>query len=193
MELKVSERNGKIGEVPNLSLSPGESCVPDIPCYTDGCYAEAAYKRWPNVKNAWDSNLELYNRDPDLFFEEFKTWLQGDRPKRFRMFVGGDFPDLEYFTRFNIIARWFMGIKFLTFTKRYDYNFVYAPTNSKIILSTWPGYPLPKDTNMAWSWLEEDDRKPENYIRCVGNCDTCGHLCWDAVNPDLHVVFPKHK
>ncbi len=193
MELKVSKKNGKIGEVPNLSLTPGTSCVPDIPCFTEGCYANAAYKRWPNVKNAWDSNLELYKRDPDQFFEDLKSWLRENKTKRFRMFVGGDFPDLDYFTRFNIIARHFMGVQFLTFTKRYEYNFVYAPNNSKIILSTWPGYPLPKDESVPWAWLEEDDRKPENYIRCVGNCSDCGHLCWSAVSVDLHVVFPKHK
>ena len=76
MRIKISERNSKIGPVPNISFPPGKSCILNAPCFCkDGCYAIGPYTRWPNVRNAWDFNLDLYYENPDLFMEEFSDYL----------------------------------------------------------------------------------------------------------------------
>lgn len=194
MRLKISLRNSKIGKVPNLSLPPGTSCVPDIPCYNEGCYAMKAYRLYPGTRNAWDSNLQFYNEKPLLFFAEFSAWLSQHKPKRFRLFVGGDFPSWDFYVHMTILAQLYPKTKFLIFTKRYDYDYSLKPDNLQVILSTWPGMPLPENTNLPWAWLEEDDRRPKNqtYLVCPGGCTNCNHKCWDFISAHTPVVFKKH-
>lgn len=191
MRLVVSLKNTKIGPVPNLSLTPGESCVPDVPCFTDGCYALNSYNRFPNVKTAWDSNLLFYKQYPDKFFLELDEWLKKWKPPRFRVFVGGDFPDQDFYIWLNRIIAIHPDTKFLAFTKRYDYpfNMGHRAVNFNIILSVWPKFDLPVNRSLPWAWLEEDPRKPEEYFRCGGGCENCGYTCWDTTGP---IVFPKH-
>ncbi len=77
------------------------------------------------------------------------------------------------------------------FTKRYDWNFSDVPNNFKVYFSTWPGLALPsKMFDFQIAWLETDERKPEEYFRCPGNCQDCGMSCWKMKNIDI--VFPKH-
>ena len=92
MQLKISNGNMKIGNISNLSMAPGLSCVDGVPCLGDGCYAMKAFKLYPGTRKAWTSNLELWERDSNLFFEEFNGWLKKNKPERFRLFVGGDMP-----------------------------------------------------------------------------------------------------
>lgn len=193
MQLKISEKNSKIGRIPNLSLTPGTSCVPGIPCYDEGCYAKNAYDRWPNVEQAWDSNLKFYQEDPKEFFKELRDWIEVRSPDRFRLFVGGDFPDESFYQEMNRLALNFPFTTFLAFTKRYDYDFNRLAANFKIILSCWPGVPLPENTDLPWSWLKEDSRRPEedSYV-CPGGCDDCGHACWDWIDAGTSIVFKKH-
>jgi len=189
MRLKVSPRNSKLGELPNLSLTPGKSCVTNIPCFTDGCYANNAYRRYPNARDTWDSNLEFYQENPLEFFRDFYKWMKAESPKRFRMFVGGDFPDNLFYLLLEQTARDFPTTSFLVFTKRYRYDFSTRSKNLQVILSTWPGHPMPINRGLPWSWIEGDERIPETYLRCPGNCFDCGHVCWGT---KIDVVFPKH-
>lgn len=99
MRLTISKKNSKIGKIPNISFPPGATCTPGVPCYRQGCYAERLYKRLPSVRIAWSDNLQLYKADPDRFFHELGRWLWENRPERFRLFVGGDFPDEEFYWR----------------------------------------------------------------------------------------------
>jgi len=196
MLLKISPRNSKIGDTPNFSLPPGVSCVPDVPCFTEGCYALNCYRRFKNTRKAWDSNLDLYKSNPDTFFKDLHEWLCLHRPVRFRVFVGGDFPDESFWYRFCRVAIGHYDVKFLIFTKRYDYNYTFKPHNVQIILSVWPGLELPTNTDLPWAWLAEDPRRPQErpYIMCPGGCgkDQCGHKCWGLVSPEVPVVFEKH-
>jgi hypothetical protein len=193
MHLKISPGNTKIGSVPNLSLTPGESCVKGVPCLGEGCYALSSYKRFKHVKAAWDGNLEFYKEDPDKFFFELDLYLKKKRPERFRLFVGGDFPDESFYLRFLQVAEKNSATTFLCFTKRYEYNYKTKPDNLQIILSVWPGFDLPGNGLLPWAWLDEDTRRPDNtHLRCCGNCTDCDHKCWDFVSIEVPVVFPKH-
>lgn len=194
MRLKISLKNSKIGNIPNLSLPPGTSCVDDIPCFTDGCYAMKSYRLYPGTRNAWDTNLEFYKRQPNQFFFELKEWMIKHNPKRFRLFVGGDFPDLDFYSRFAIMCYGLPGTQFLVFTKRYEYDYFLKPDNLQVILSIWPGVPLPENKELPWAWLEEDERRPKNqtHLVCPGGCTSCDHKCWNVISSKISVVFKKH-
>jgi len=194
MQIKISKKNSKIGSVPNLSLTPGASCVPGIPCFTDGCYAKNAYLRFPNVKKAWDANLKFYEDNSEKFFDEFNTWLRKNKPERFRLFVGGDFPGPAFYYMLEGLASGHPDTSFLVFTKRYEYDYSGKPDNLQVVLSTWPGVPLPTNTDLPWAWLEEDARRRKSYPHfvCPGGCQDCGHSCWDKLDSKTHVTFPRH-
>lgn len=200
MVLKISNGNSKIGDVPNLSLPPITTCRPQVPCIGD-CYALKAYNRWPNVKNAWESNLKLYLEDPDKFWGDLCLFLAVTNSRRFRLFVGGDFPDTEFFARIMDIFRTYSSISVLCFTKRYEFVYKHidtVPSNVNLIISTWPGLKVPDIVRVFPSaWLEGDERFydwfPDNpVIYCPGKCGECGYKCWNGVSVDLPVIMKKH-
>ncbi len=194
MELKISKGNKKIGGVPNFSLTPGVSCVPNIPCFTEGCYAKKALM-YPATRRAWASNLDLYLQYPFKFFRDLHEWLAINKPERFRAFVGGDFPNEDFWIKFAEVVNRHPETSFLAFTKRYDYDYSIKPDNCQIILSTWPGVPLPENEDLPWAWLEEDIRFPlgSMYLKCQGNCSgSCNYKCWSLIDKDIPVIFPKH-
>lgn len=194
MRLKISEGNNKLGKIANLSMPPGLTCVPGIPCLSEGCYAMKAYRLYPNVQNAWTSNLELWESNPGKFFSEFSAWLTKKKPERFRLFTGGDMPSEEFLTQLMFVATNHPETGFLVFTKRYDYDYGKMPDNLKVVLSIWPGVKLPTNTDLPWAWLEEDPRRRKTFPHyvCPGGCDACPHLCWDKLSTGMHLVFQKH-
>ena len=198
MSLKISPGNSKIGGIPNLSFPPIVTCNPDIKCGKD-CYALKAYCRWPSVKGAWDHNYKLYLEDSKRFFNDFCLFLAIEQPQRFRLFVGGDFPDQGFFYTMVDIVSTYKNTSFLCFTKQYDFvepYVKYIPENFKVILSMWPGMEVPDMTDyMPTAWLSCDDRAPldKAHVKCPGKCDECDYLCWDAVSVDLPVIFDKHR
>jgi hypothetical protein len=194
MKLTISEGNSKIGRVPNVSMTPIVTCRSVVPCHKE-CYAMKSYRMYPNVRTAWDGNYQYYMADPQGFFRDFILYLVEHNPQRFRMFVGGDVPDKMFFAMLCEAVTPYPGTSFLMFTKRYDLPFEMAPDNLKVVLSTWPGLELPDRLNeMPIAWQADDLRRPVNepFISCPGACDACGHQCWSAASPDLHIVFTRH-
>ena len=189
MQLKISPRNSKI-DTPNFSLPPIKSCRPNLPCFKK-CYAINIAKRYKTAANAWQSNLDLYNNDPDQFFGDLQAWLRLENPARFRAFVSGDFPDEDFWERYQEVCRDTPDTKFLAFTEYYDLDFKYRPDNCQIVLSTWPGLELPENTSLPWAWLEGDTRIPDDayYFKCPGLCSGCRHRCWDFLDNDVHVML----
>ena len=99
IRLKISTGNSKLGPVPNISLPPILTCRDDAPCVKD-CYAKQFFIMYPNVRNAWSKNYHLYKEDQLTFWGDLVMFLTLERPRRFRLFVGGDFPDKEFFDKF---------------------------------------------------------------------------------------------
>ena len=191
--LRISEGNSKLGKVPNLSLPPVTTCRAEAPCAAD-CYAVKFYRMYPSVKSAWDSNLQFYQEDPDGFFSELILYLAIAKPKRFRLFVGGDFPDEVFFVRIMDVFGSYPDTQVLCFTKRFEYPLYIVPLNVNLVLSMWPGLEIPEiAVDFPCSWLSEDERRPlATHIKCVSNCIECGYKCFTAVSRDLHCVFDKH-
>lgn len=195
MTLHISEKNSKMGKVPNISLPPGITCRKNAPCFKD-CYAnKRCYLRWPNVKKAWRENYDDYlRRGPDVYFDEINCWLNDHSPGYFRWHVGGDIPDWSYFLGILSLANKFPGTQFMMFTKRWDLFprvFPEIPENLSVILSMWPGLQNPRRIQLSRAWLSHDKRIPEYYFKCTGKCDEC-YKCWDIIRHGYDVVFDLH-
>lgn len=194
MLLKISHGNSKLGKIPNLSLPPITTCESGVPCISK-CYAQKFYRMYPNVREAWDSNLHLYDEDPDRFFHDLIVWLTLNKPERFRLHVGGDFPDAVYFFRMCEVFESQPDTQCLVFTKRYNYPLRVAPPNMRVVVSLWPGLETPEVAGeLPCAFLSTDSRAAglETYIKCKGGCVECGYACWNAVSPGLPVVFDLH-
>lgn len=91
----LSEGNIKLGKILNVNLPPVVTCSRDVPCSTNGCYALKSFKQYPNVRKAWESNLELYNCNSTKYFESIIDQIKRKRklPKRFRWHSSGDIVD----------------------------------------------------------------------------------------------------
>ena len=195
MKLYISKGNTKLGNIPNLNLPPGISCRHDARCLVEGCYAQKAYRLYPSVRNAWNSNAAYYTTKPHLFFNGWSTWLYKNKPAYFRIHSAGDIPNQRYLIRLKWLAKLHPDTKFLCFTKRYRYDYSHIPTNLKIVLSVWPSMKLPNNIHkLPMAWLKEDPRRDKDalYLMCPGHCEKCNKKCWNSINYEVHVIFPKH-
>lgn len=193
-KIRISKGNKKMPGIPNLNLPPVKTCVPQVPCAEDGCYALKAWRQYPNVREAWGANYELVMYDLDRFMIEWAEWLHKHKPAYFRVHSAGDFVSFEHYDRFMMMAGRNEQTKFLAFTKRY-YPYEYEPLNVKVVWSMWPGLDLPNEWEKhPTAWLSEDERSPQDqpHIKCPGNCGDCGYQCWEKISADLPVVFDRH-
>lgn len=187
----ISAGNTKLGKVSNISLPPMVTCRKPAPCVKQ-CYAKKAFRLYPSVRRNWQENWDLYQQNPDRYFNEIREWLRLHLPTHFRWHVSGDVPDRDYFWEMYDIAEEFPEIRFMLFTKRWDFlpdRFI--PDNLSIILSMWPGLGNPRKLKLPRAWLSHDDRKPKYYFKCPGKCDRC-YKCWELVRIGYDVVFDLH-
>lgn len=201
MRIVISKGNVKMGKLPNISLPPIVACKGCADICGKDCYAMKAYRMYPKVREAWDTNYVLATTDMKEFFGQVQeTLLCGKKPvKFFRWHVGGDIPSVEYFKGMLAIAAVFPETKFLCFTKQYGLvNEAVAdgylpPSNLQIVFSAWPGHPIDNRHNFPIAWMQDgtEDRVPADALECHGGCDSCG-MCWQLGKVGRDVVFHKH-
>jgi hypothetical protein len=191
MKLSISKGNMKLGHIPNLSLPPVVTCRPGVPC-AGQCYANKAYRLYPNVKKVWDTNWELWSTNPVDYFGQLQAWLFKHKPEWFRFHVSGDIPDRRYWESLNYTATLFLETKFMLFTKRFDLEFGYIPPSLSVVLSMWPGQAIPEHLDhLPKAWCLPDDRAPASALLCPGNCESCG-ACWSLAQRGQDVAFKLH-
>lgn len=163
------------------------------------------------VKNAWDMNIKCYKKNPLQFWGLIQSYIDKKKPEWFRFFVSGDFPNRMMVSDLINFASNNPDVKFLAFTKRYTWlpDPKFIPGNLTIIVSMWPGMPLPdiltpkkdkadkrlKYWNYPKAFMRDQDnldcRIPTDAIECPGNCESCG-MCWNLNTIGRDVVFNKH-
>ena len=136
-KVSISKGNSKMGFIPSVSLPPIVTCANGCKC-AKKCYAAKLCKLRPNVRNAYQRNLDILKNDMDSYFLQVKAAAMVS--KYFRFHVSGDIPDMNYLDRMVKLAQELPGTTFLAFTKQYNFvnNFLqYAqiPNNLKIIFS----------------------------------------------------------
>ena len=188
----VTFTNSKLGGViPQINLPAGITCRPDAPCFK-GCYALKGNFLFANVRKSHIDNLEMYNTNPDEYFEEvqektkFSTYV--------RYFSSGDIPDNFYFAKMVEVAKINKNTKYLVFTKKgyivnqYLNNGGKIPSNLRIIFSSWYDWKQDNPYNFPISnILEDGDNK--GFI-CPGKCNEC-LKCWHLKKGE-QVLFKKH-
>lgn len=212
MNIHLSMGNTKMGPVPSFSLPPIETCNNCMGCSKKGCYAKMLYAR-KSVKVAWSDNLSAAKNNPENLATRVNGWLAMYQPKAFRLHVGGDFFNGEYFRLWCSIAKSNPKVKFFAFTKQYDVlreNMKSIPKNLSIILSAWlPSthnwYP-PEDLMKKFpvAWVAKDYRGCHTIesvreviggrgplSKCEGQCAECGK-CFARKRKDGDVIFWYH-
>lgn len=200
LELKISPGNSKMGAIPSVSLPAGVTCRKDLPCYTS-CYARKLERIRPTVRAAYQSNLELYKRDPDTYWREVEGQIMLSR--FFRFHVSGDIPDEIYFAHMLDIARRNPHCQILCFTKQFAYVNRYLqagvriPENLHVIFSAWRGLQMENPYNLPEAHVihrDGSDKPTAGAEICAGNCTECALTdggCWNLKNGG-RVYFHEH-
>lgn len=217
--ISVSPENTKLGQVPSISLPPEESCHNNIPC-ADACYARGMEKgaKGSSVQKAWQRNYDIWRSDPDKFFYELGMWMKDST--RFRVHVGGDCPNYDYFVDLMDTIEACPNCKVLVFTKKPEYIEKYItegntlPSNVKLVISKWGKLFNPKNPyGLPTSDVEfttkkrkqyNSEERPDNSFYCnpynkksnpTGDtCETCffdDRGCWTMPN-GAQVIFKEH-
>lgn len=188
--VKISNGNTKIGNIPNINLPPVLTCLKDVPCSSDKCYALKAYKQYPNVRNAWNLNFDIFQNNSNFYFSNIIDQLKKkNKLERFRWHSSGDIVSQNYLDGVILIANEIKETKFLIYTKRNDLDFtqVKIPSNLRIRFSMWKNFEN-KTSLQKKSWISDDSRVPNNAFPCPGDCRKC-EMCWSNIE---NIVFKKH-
>ena len=184
MRVHISEKNSKLGRIPNISLPPIETCVHFPPCATL-CYARKAYEHYARntVKPAWDENLAYYRSDSGSYFADIMCWLEQHKPRYFRWHVGGDIPDEHYLMGMMVTALLNPQVQFLAYSRR-PWAWGRLPENLVVLRSYWldeqPGAEagfkvVPKGGSIA------------DEVACLGKCQGC-YACWHLQQGEYRVI-----
>ena len=191
LSIKISPANSKLGRIPNISTIPVKDCTNCDLCKKD-CYALKAWKQYPAVRNAWKTNSKAFRNDPATAFADLHAYISKKKPKFFRIHVAGDFLNQLHVAGYAKLAYDNPDTKFLAFTKCHDLSYSDIPDNLQIVISMWPGMPIP-DIDLPKAWVQDgtESRVPDTAIECPGICDDCG-MCWQLSKLDRDVVFNSH-
>lgn len=197
--LHISEGNNKLGNIENFNLPPVLACCPEAckTCAKD-CYALRYYKRWPNVKNAYNDNLATVKTDLKGFINFMIDYFNDiNAPRLFRVHAAGDFFSVDYAKAWFEIIKASPNTRFLIYTKAYEnisnIDF-YTLQNCALYLSEWPGLDIPKDLQKHYKiaylndW-QRDLKTFENAFTCPGDCKACKFECWrnnQNIRFDIH-------
>ena len=204
MLVKISLTNSKLGAaIPSVNLPAGVTCRADAPCQK-GCYAKKGNWTYKNVKTSVANNLEVFNKDPQTYFDDIISQLNNDdiTYKFFRWHSSGDIVNNEYLKGIIRVAEACPQTKFLCFTKKFhlvniylDYNHT-LPSNLKIVFSAWDkDFKVDNPYNLPVTYINFKDKSknadiPEFSIPCIGKCYEC-KSCW-SLEKGQSVVFNQH-
>ena len=93
MDVKISAGNMKLGKIPNVNLPPIITCAYRVPCMKK-CYAMKAYRAYPNARDAWNNNLNIYHMNKEEYFASIIKQLKKIKHfDKFRWHSAGDILD----------------------------------------------------------------------------------------------------
>lgn len=198
--VKISKGNSKLGAIPSVSLPSIKTCR-NCACQ-EKCYAQKLERLRPAVRNAYQRNLEVLQKDPETYWREVEASIMMSR--FFRFHVSGDIPSMEYFAKMVEVAKRNPHCEILCFTKKYEIVNKYIennevlkysklvfpdcmlgmpadtdpviPENLHIIFSGWVGLDMVNPFNLPEAHVRYRDGSTtarEDAIECGGNCTEC--------------------
>lgn len=200
MNVKISNRNSKMGNIPSISLPSLVTC---IKCECNRiCYAHRIEKLRPCVRQSYLHNWNLYKTNKEVYWREVEATIMLSR--FFRFHVSGDIPDQDYIHRMIDIANRNQYCEILCFTKKFDIcnkeiseRKGKLPKNLHLIYSGWRGLKMKNPYNLPEAHVRYRDYSTtakEDAIECGGNCTECATTdsgCWVLKNGE-QVVFNQH-
>ena len=173
------------------SITPIKSCLNCASC-KDTCYAIKSYNQYPNVKTAWDRNLELA-KSGDFQVAVIGQLERARIVKSVRIHVAGAFISQKYIDQWVYVASKFPELNFYGYTKvmeRFDFSNLTYLDNVNIINS------IATDGKKNYG---DQDRIDEllalDYVLCPatvkGNKVTCGKDCHICITEEK-VCFIEH-
>lgn len=204
----VSTSISKLGSmIPSVNLPPVVTCRNDAPCRR-GCYGLHGRFAYTKAVQIYRRNLARYLADPDGYFSDIEAWLHLNPARYFRWHSTGDIVDPYYLDKMVELAEKHRDMKFLCFTKKYEYVNDYItevreiPNNLTIVFSAW-GLWIPENPyHLPMSYVRLKNKVgekniPKNAIQCSGNCGECVsglQNCWNLKPgyPVQSVVFRQH-
>lgn len=188
-----------MGNINSVSLPAIKTCR-QCGCHSK-CYAKRLERLRPSVRNAYQSNLDLLNSNPDTYWREIEASIMTSR--FFRFHVSGDIPDNVYLAHMIDIAERNQHCEILCFTKKYELVNQHLefggkiPANLHIIFSAWVGLEMSNPFLLPEAHVRFRDgltTAREDAIECGGNCSECAITnegCW-TLKYGEQVVFNEH-
>ena len=197
-KVTISKGNSKMGEIKSVSLPPIVTCAENCTC-AKKCYAMRMYRRFKQVKESYNCNLEILNNNPVEYWEQINNALYSTR--FFRFHVSGDIPNYEYAIDMINSVRNNPHCEVLVFTKRYNFinkaiaSGMEIPSNLHILFSAWDGMKMENPYNLPVAHVIFKGTEPQaEWKICSGNCmecAKCGENCWTMKNGE-HIAFYEH-
>ena len=101
MHVSISNGNNKMGSIKSVSLPSIYTCRRDCTCQSK-CYAHKLERLRPSVRKAYENNLGILLKDPELYWREVEGAIMMSR--FFRFHVSGDIPHGDYFAKMVEVA-----------------------------------------------------------------------------------------
>ena len=199
MHISLSPGNVKMGAIPSISLPSVLTCR-SCDCQTK-CYAKKLERLRPNVRKAYQRNLDILNNDPVQYWREVEAAIMCSR--FFRFHVSGDIPDSNYFANMVAVAQRNAHCQILCFTKKFELvnqsilDGIKPPENLHLIFSAWKGLEMDNIFNFPTAHVRYRDGSTtagEGAIECGGCCTDCcvtDSGCW-TLKPGEQVIFNEH-
>ena len=192
--ISISPGNRKMGEIASVSLPPIVTCPKWVPC-KKLCYVTSNMSRYArSALKSYDRNYKIYKMDPEFYFAQIKYYCKLTEVHYFRYHVSGDIIDQSYLDNMAKVAEAVPDTRFMALTKAYDVDFHNIPENLSIMISGWPGYPIPKKLDYLPNiWMQDgnEDRIPKDALLCSDKCDEC-FACWDSKQNKKDIYIPLH-
>lgn len=199
MDVCISKRNSKMGDICSVSLPSGETCI-QCGC-NNKCYARRIERLRPNVLRSYQRNYKILQNEPEEYWREVEAAIMLSR--FFRFHVSGDIPDDTYFKNMVDVARRNMHCEILCFTKKYEIvnnairSGISIPKNLHVLMSAWVGLDMDNPYKLPEAHVIYRDGTTtarSDAVMCEGNCAICAASdsgCWVLV-PGQQVVFHEH-
>ena len=196
--VKISNGNSKMGSIASVSLPAGLTCRP-CNCFKK-CYAARLERLRPNVRKAYQANLEVLRNYPEVYWREVEAAIMTNR--YFRFHVSGDITDAGYLEKMVEIAKRQKHCEILCFTKKFDIVNSFAsnkdiPDNLHIVFSGWPGLQMVNPFGFPEAHVRFRDGSTtarSDAKECGGNCTECAITndgCWTLKRGE-QVIFDEH-
>ena len=200
MHISLSPGKVKMGSIPSVSLPSVITCR-SCDCQTK-CYAKKLERLRPNVRAAYQRNIDILNNDPVQYWREVEAAIMCSR--FFRFHVSGDIPNDAYLEKMFEVAKRNPHCHILCFTKKFELvnDYIYklywdsiagttihpafgceeiiaerfVPNNLRLIFSGWRGLTMFNPFRFPEAHVRYRDGTTtarDGAIDCPGNCADC--------------------